>query len=352
MPDWTKSMIQTFEYYTVDPGTWRDKERITNVIKSTISRDADSETLGSASFDVLGTIGECYIREYLITNQNGVIERFPLGTHLVQTPSESFDGKKKKISLDAYTPLLELKENPPPLGYSILKDSNVMDNAYYIMRDNMRGPVVKTSNDKKLYSDFVANTDDKWLSFITDLIANAKYHLDIDEMGRTLFAPDQELESLQPKWTYSDDDKSILYSDISMDRDLYGIPNVVEVIYSGNDGTHYVEVVNDDENSPTSTIARGRKIIYRDTDPDLSGVPTDDQLQEYAESLLKKLSSVEYTVTYSHGYCPVRVGDCVRLNYSRADLIDVKAKVVSQSIECSAGCKVNETAVFTKKLWR
>jgi hypothetical protein len=60
---------------------------------------------------------------------------------------------------------------------------------------------------------------------------------------------------------------------------------------------------------------------------------------------------VQYSVSYTHGYCPVRVGDCVRLNYSKAGLINIKAKVTSQSIRCSTGCEVSETAVFTKKLW-
>ena len=64
------------------------------------------------------------------------------------------------------------------------------------------------------------------------------------------------------------------------------------------------------------------------------------------------MSSVEYEVTYSHGYCPVRPGDCVRLNYKSAGIEDVKAKIISQSLQCKAGCKVNETAVFTKKLWK
>ena len=51
-------------------------------------------------------------------------------------------------------------------------------------------------------------------------------------MGRILFAPEQDVSSLQPIWTYNDDNSSILYSDISVDHDLYGIPNVVEVVYS------------------------------------------------------------------------------------------------------------------------
>lgn len=351
MPNWGESMQQTFEYYTVDPGTWRDDQRITTITKSTIERDSDSETLGSASIEATESLGECYVRIYLITIQNGKREKHPLGTFLVQTLSTSFDGKVKKITMDAYTPLLELKENLPPLGYSILKNANVMENAYIISREHMRAPVVKTTNSEKLYSDFVANTDDTWLTFVSDLIANAKYSLGLDELSRLIFVPDQDIESLQPVWPYDDGNSSILYPDISMDRDLYGVPNVVEVVYSGNGANYNIRVENNDENSPTSIINRGREIIYRDTNPDLTGVPTKAQLEEYAKRLLKSLSSVEYTISYSHGYCPVRLGDCVRLNYERAGMNGIKAKVIKQSIDCSSGCKVTETAKFTAKLW-
>ena len=79
---------------------------------------------------------------------------------------------------------------------------------------------------------------------------------------------------------------------------------------------------------------------------------TKEQRKEYAVKLMKELSSVQYTVSYSHGYCPVRVGDCVRLNYSSAGLNNVKAKVISQTIKCESGCSVSEKAVFTTKLWR
>ena len=109
--DWNSSMIQTFEYYKVDPTTWKDIEKIDEVISSTITRDSTAETLGSATFEITSPVGECYIRVYLVTIQNGVRTRYPLGTFLVQTPSSNFDGKISKISLDAYTALLELKES-------------------------------------------------------------------------------------------------------------------------------------------------------------------------------------------------------------------------------------------------
>lgn len=353
MPDWTKSMEQSFKYYIVDPGTWRDKSKLKNILSgSKIERDLSAETLGSATFNMSEPIDECYIRAYLITRQNGITERFPLGTFLVQTQKTQFDGTYAKTPVDAYTPLLELKENPPPLGYSIMKDSNVMEYAYRLTREQVRAPVIKVSTDEKLYSNFVANTDDTWLTFISDLITNAKYELGLDELSQVIYLPEQDVESLQPVWEFNDDDNSILYPDISTDRDMYGIPNVVEVSYSLSNVNFFARVVNDDPNSPVSTVNRGRQITYRVTNPEFAGEPTDEQIQLYAKNLLDKLSSIEYTVTFSHGYCPVRLGDCVRLNYKRANMYGVKAKITKQSIELKPGCPITETAVFTKNLWR
>lgn len=352
MVDWTKSMQQTFEYYVVDPGTWKDMQLVDNVKSCSINRDSDAETLGSASISITDSLGECYIRVYLVTIQNGLKERHPLGTFLVQTPSSSFNGKIRDVTMDAYTPLLELKESPPPIGYSLLKNENIMERAYMLTREYARAPVSNVASSTTLHYDFVADTSDTWLSFLTDLIANAKYTFDLDEMGRILFSPKADTASLQPVWTYDDGNSSILYPEMSMDHDMYGVPNVVEVVYSSGRDYYHARVVNDDPNSPISTVSRGREIIHRVTDPDIVGNPTEREIHEYAERLLRELSCLEYTITYSHGYCPVRVGDCVRLNYTRAGITDIKAKVISQSIKCEPGCQVTEKAVFTTKLWR
>lgn len=353
MADWLSSMQQTFEYYIVDPATWKEYKMLDNVKSCSITRDAEAETLGSATIDVTNSVGECYIRVYLITIQNGVKERHPLGTFLVQTPSSSFDGKMQNVAMDAYTPLLELKESQPPLGYSIPKNDNIMDMAYRLVREHARAPVIEAVSSTTLYYDFVADPNsDTWLSFLTDLIANAKYTFSLDEMGRILFSPKQDTASLQPVWTYDDDNSSILYPELNMDHDLYGIPNVVEVIYSNGHDSYYAKVVNNDDNSPISTVNRGREIVHRVTDPDIIGDPTQNQIQTYAEGLLREMSSLEYTITYTHAYCPVRIGDCVRLNYARAGMTDIKAKVISQDIKCEPGCPVTEKAVFTTSLWR
>ena len=403
MADWSKSMQQSFEYYVVDPNTWRDMTLLTNVKSCTINRDADTDTLGSATIDIVDPVGECYVRVYLITIQNGIREKHPLGTFLVQTPSSSYDGKTRNVSMDAYTPLLELKEKSPPLGYYVPKTvylkvelsngqyvktteelesvmgtaeegltttsgeqvfsqtvggatsyycmkETVMDLAYRLMRENVRAPVARADCLTSLDYDFVSDTSDTWFSFLKDLVANANYELVLDDVCRILFEPKSSTNSMQPIWTYNDDNSSILYPDLTMDHDLSMIPNVVEVVYSTPDGSISAIAKNMDVNSPTSIESRGREIVYRVTNPNIVGKVDDQtkgQMKDLAERLLRELSTVEYTASYSHGYCPVRLNDCVRLNYSRAGVKNVKAKVISQSIKCDTGCKVTEKAVYT-----
>lgn len=351
MIDWFASMQQTFEYYTVDPATWKDVKKLDNVKSCTINRDSDADTLGSATIDITDSVGEAYIRIYLIAIQNGLTHKEPLGTFLVQTPSSSFNGRIRDVSMDAYTPLLELKENPPPIGYYIPKGEKIMDNAYRMVREHVRAPVVPASCSKTVYNDFVAETNDTWLTFNRDLISNAKYIFGLDELGRILFLPKQDAASLQPIITFDDGNSSILHADFSMQHDLYGIPNVVEVLYSNGRDHCDARVVNDDPNSPISTVNRGREIIHRVSNPDLIGDPTDNQIQEYAKQLLRELSTLEYTITFTHGYYPVRLGDCIRLNYKRAGVTDVKAIIINQSIKCVPGCPVTTKATFTNKLW-
>jgi hypothetical protein len=91
--------------------------------------------------------------------------------------------------------------------------------------------------------------------------------------------------------------------------------------------------------------------VYRETDPKINGEVTKERLDVYANRILKEKSALEYKLTYTHGYCPVRVGDCVLLNYERAGLTNIKAKVISQRINLTPGCQVEETAVFSSSLW-
>lgn len=357
MPDWTRSMEQSFDYYVVDPSTWGDDRLITTVTNCTITRDLGNETLGSATLDADEELNDMYVRPYLVTLQDRIKEKFCLGTFLCQTADMSYDGKRQFRSYDCYTPLIEMKENPMEIGYSIVKNENLLQRAIAIVEESVRAPVIPTSDtsDKmRLEKNFVSELSDTRLTFVSDLLAIGKYSLGLDEMGRIIFQPYQELAALRPVYEFNDGNSSILYPEIKIRGELFDIPNVVDVVYSSQTSKKTLRStkVNDDPNSPVSTVARGRRITFRDTNPSVGDDTTQGILDLYAENLLKEKSTIEYTLTYSHGYCPVRLGDCVRLAYSRAGIKDTNAKVIRQVIHCTPGCKVEETSVFTEKLWR
>lgn len=362
--DWTKPMRQTYEYYIVDPSTWADKSRYTLVTSSSVKRDLKSETLGSAQIECSEALPECYIRIYMIVEQNTFVYKECLGTFLCQSPGFTFDGRVSKVSIDAYTPLIELKEKHPPIGYYLATETDILNTVYRIVKENARAPVIKSDELKKLSDGFVSELDDTWLTYLTDLLAYCGYRFDLDDHNRIIFSPEQDLNSLRPIWTYNDDNSSILLPEVDLDRDLYGVPNVVEVVYSTDTTEFYARAVNEDPNSPISTISRGREVVTRMTNPDISGAPeknkslTDEEKQDfqivlnnYARQALRDASALECKLTYSHAYNSVRPGDCVMFNYTRSKIGRTKAKVISQSISCVTGCTVEETAVFTTNLW-
>lgn len=354
MIDWTKSMQQTFDFFIVNPYTWKRERQVNTIISGSITHDLSSDLISSASFECEEDLGECYIRPYLRCIQNGVTESFPLGTYLVQTPETTFDGRSQKIRITAYSPLIELKDTKPPFGYAALKNDNIIELASDIIADNVRVPTVvgEPDPDATLNADFVSDFDnDSWFSFVSDLLKNAKYHFELDELGSILLAKDQDTAALSPVWTFDDGNSSILYPDITKSRDFYGIPNVVEVLCSSGSGYKFYRAENHRTTSLTSIENRGREIIHRENNPSGLISPDNDEIKLYAENLLESLSSEQCSLSYKHGYCGTKIGQAVRLNYKRAGIENVIAKVVSQTIELKPGCMVTEKAVYTTKMW-
>lgn len=121
MLDWTQTMSQSYRFYKVDPVTWMDGQELNQISDCSINWDSTSSTLGSASITTSEILEECYIRTYMVAIQNGVKETIPIGTFLYQMPSNDYDGKCQTIKMNGYTPLMELKEKSPSIGYTIKK---------------------------------------------------------------------------------------------------------------------------------------------------------------------------------------------------------------------------------------
>lgn len=348
--DFTQPMSQTFEYWLVDPATWKDSSLIPNVLSASLEFDLESDTLGRATIETESPMGECYFRAYLVATQGSLTQRFPLGTYLVQTPTISFDGRARSCSMEAYTPLLELADDKPAIGYAIPKDSNVLEVAAKLAGLHCRAPVLATESDKTITEDFVADPDDSWLDLLTDFLAKANHRFLVTPRGEVTFAPIRDANAMTATHTFDDSNSSILYPEVEEERDVYGVPNVYEVVYTNGSVTKRVEVTNSDPLSVLSYQQRGRYVRTRDTAPDVSDSPTTTELEVYAKRKLREESNLERTISYSHGYCGNVIGDAVRLSYSRAGL-DTRGIVTTQTITCEPGCKVEETAKYSQAFY-
>lgn len=377
--DWSKGMQQTFEYYTVDPNTWYDVLCLTNIISCSLTHDSSSEMRGHASITTSEPLDENYIRIYMRVRQNGINQRFCLGTYLFIVSSDSFNGKRHSYTYTGYTPLIELKEKLAPLGYNVIGITGekpellpprtaptVTDEISRVIGQYSR---LKLENnvliERPLLNNFVSGTSDTWLAVVNNLLTAStlqQYELSVDNWGAVRIKEAITVYNEKHVYEYDDGNSSILLPTLDLTDDMTDIPNVVEVIYTGNGNKDigYVRKVvkNEDTRSIVSIPSRGREIWRRFVISNIAiplGEVTrdmiEDQVEGQAKRLLEAASTIRKTIQYSHGFNGVEVGDTVLFNYERAGFTGIKAKVVSQTINCKPGCQVDETAVYTKRLW-
>lgn len=350
--DWSGQMARSYEFYEVDPASWQDVRRLSDVKSASLTFDRGKDTFGNAEFTVTGGSGERYIRAYMVAEQGGERRREPMGTFLAQASSISYDGRSTTVPMEAYTPLMELDEDMPPVGYYVREGRDSMMAASDIVVSHCRAPSSFPESGTVLASPHAAELDETWLGVASSLAAKSGHYLSVDPMGRIVAVPDREPGAMAPSQVFGEDNSTVI-RDVTDDRDLYKVPNVYEAVLTTSDGAvHRAVARNDSPSSPTSTASRGRVILERDSSPEiadgLGSDATDALLQRYARRRLAERAASEHSVTFSHAWMPhVRVGDCVYLDFPSIG-VRSRAVVEAQTIECSTGGRVSTTARFSE----
>jgi hypothetical protein len=136
----------------------------------------------------------------------------------------------------------------------------------------------------------------------------------------------------------------LLVPGIKAEYDLTQVPNK----YVAVDEFSTAIAVNDNPNSPVSTVSRGYVQMKLDESP----TPIDGEtLERYAERMLAAQSTVRDARTYQREYYPgVLPYDVVRASISSVGL-DGDLRVLNQSLTCDGGILVNEKAAREVSLW-
>lgn len=357
MIDFSASMQRTYEFFLVDAATWCDAKKLACIDAASTTYDSSTDTGCCATFDSSEVFGEAYIRVYAVCRQGGNERRDQLGTFLCQTGGGDHNGRRFESALEAYSPLLELADYGPDIGFFVPAGEDAVSWARRLAMSHARAPVSLGGGVSHVLSEpYVAEPGESWLKFVNGLLSKAGMRLFVDFNGHITSIVDRDAESMAPVAFISDDGPlaaTKIQSDVSHEHDLYGVPNTYVAVLSRGDKNITAIATNADPLSPTSTVSRGRPVYFYDLNPDIENPDGDGalgRLQAYSQSKLKEKSVVTHRVRYRRPWQPnIRVGDCVRLDLNRSG-IHARAIVVKQETSCTPGGQVHEESVYKEAM--
>jgi hypothetical protein len=286
----------------------------TVVLYEGIAEGFNGETFEYAPFSWL----HARVRPVLIIE--GVGEE-PLGVFVPTAPVEQYDegGGRQEIELLDRTSVL--KEDYVPATYTVKAGTNVIAAVKQVIASTGEPVGALTPSDDTLPSDLMWGAGSNKLTIINELLSAAGYFA-LWADGNGQFRADKYDPPKERPVTYEllDDENSIYIPTLSIDRDIYEIPNRVIMTAQGSGESEPWTSVATNEN-PKSAFSfqnRGRWV----TDVQLGIEATSQEaLDSKANARLSALTSTQATVEIQHAPVPgLKVNDVVRLRRDPADV--------------------------------
>ena len=335
--EWPRSYSSEWRVFKVNRRTWADGQRLLGVESASVTRTADGNLLESGDMEITGEFDTDYYRIVMTANQGGEVLRVDVATLLFEINSgESNFGT----------------EQNRPKGYSVLYPASRtavltgeyapagVDGAKYaaeLLESAINAPV-KVEGSFTLNEHIVHEPGTYILDAAWAVLNAGGYVIQIDGKGVVHIRPKPE----EPSLVIDNARKGVMLNGIEYTSDISQIPNRYIVI----DGNNKTLAVNDDPESPVSTVARGYYVDEIDTSPTpING----ETIGEYARRNLKELSVLKIEHSYKREFAPnVFLYSLIRASI---DGLYGDLRVISQSIECSHGIMVSEKVAEGITLW-
>lgn len=338
MLDYRRGYTSSWRVRRIDPKTWLPMEEVHGIESISVKRDHDSSLIESGDMDVTGSLDEGFYRIEAVSTQGGSVLE-PIATMLFAPDGRdwshrSWGGKMTGRSVLSYAD----EERTSPGSYAP-KGSDGAQYAASMLRKLIPAPV-EVEGSFTLSDHVVFDLGKSVLEAVWDVLNAAGWCMQIDGNGTVTVREKPSRAALSVDTA----NRGILMPTFSSKLPIDGVPNVMRVYDNGNEA----EAVNDDPESPTSTVKRGRSIVDVEDNPTRVDGET---LSAYATRALREKSEIYETMDvereYASGVLPFSMVS-VRLAEPG---VDGDFMVMSQSIECGHGIKVGETW-GRKQTWR
>lgn len=301
--DWSKGYIAEYYISIVDPASWRDGERIEVKSGSTSRTDEGLRQSADISVGSFDKSTEHWIRVWLNVEQDGASEHVPLFTGLASVPSESIGTSTKNVPLECYSVLKPAEDIRLERGWYApagMSGEEIIKNLL-----SVTPAPVEVEKGSPLLMDYIIAEDNENRLTMTDKILKAiGWRLRIAGDGRIIVGP----PPTEPVCVFGDE-YDVIQGPVEVGDDWYKCPNVFRAI----SGDMAAVARDDSEDSPLSTVNRGREVWGEESSCDLND---GESLEEYAARRLKEEQRVIKDLAYKRAFRPdVLPSDVIRLHY-------------------------------------
>lgn len=328
--EWQNGYTASYYVTKVDPVTWRDIERI-EIVSGQIKREnkglRESANIKCVSYP---NAVEQWLRIWMDVDQVGSNDHIALFTGLATSPSRDFSGDYESNSLECYSVLKPASDVYLLRGWYAPSGSNGA-NIIKELLSVIPAPVNIAEGAPVLVNNIVAENNETRLTMIEKILTSINWRMIINGDGSVNIEP----KPTESKRTFDPINFDVIETELNVTEDWFNCPNVLMTIV--DDLTAIAR--DDSEDSPLSTINRGREVWEQETNSHLSDNET---IEQYAIRRLKELQQIQKKVSYNRRFVPnIYPSDQIRLHYPNQELDDVFT-VISQSIDLGYAAKTNE----------
>ncbi|GAA0313840.1 hypothetical protein GCM10008967_00410 [Bacillus carboniphilus] len=267
---------------------------------------------------------------------------FPLGIFLLNSPTRSDQNNNVYRDVEAYGLTQILRDDKFLERYTVTAGTNYRDAVIEILAS---AGITKHNIEE---TDKVLPTDKDWapgvekLKAVNELLSAINFNTIIDDPNGYFTSSTYRSPSVRSaEYTYQDDDLSVTFPGMTEELDTFGVFNSWIVVLSDPEREPLVsKYTNDNPDSPTSTISRGRIIVdAREVD----NIADQQALDAYVQRIAFEASQVYGKVEFDTAIMPMHdYNDIVQLNYSKLG-ISGKYAETGWTIPLRAGGKMRHS---------
>lgn len=236
--------------------------------------------------------------------------KFPLGVFLLSAPTRITEGQRVLRQIDAYDLTQILVDDKVTTEYEIQEGYNIKEAVIEVLENADVYYYNIDDTDKVVPRTLIYDIGTPKIKIINDLLSMINFTpIHVDENGvftSRLYIPPVDRPT---DYFYRTDKDSVIYSDAEEELDLFEVPNVFVVVRTNEEEPPLSStVINDDPNSPVSTINRGRSIVdFREIDDIADQEALDAYVERIAFEAQLKYGRIRFNSALMpiHGYSDV-----------------------------------------------